>query len=74
MRFIAKCQNQVLTVKPTRRTIVDGVAVVTPGEHIKFDRGEYVTEDKKEIAFLQKHRLYGVAFVAAEEEKPVTKV
>lgn len=64
--FRSRCENQVLCMKPARVQIVDGIAVPVPGEHIRFERGECVLddkEDKEKIAFLRKHRLFGTAIV-----------
>ena len=69
-KFLSKCPNQVLCMKPNRVQIVDGITVPVAGEHIRFDRGECETVSKKEIDFIRKHRLYGVAITEAEETKP----
>lgn len=61
-KFISRCSNQVLTMKPQRQQIIDGIVLPVPGEHIRFDNGEFSTSDKKEIEFLRKHRLNGSAF------------
>jgi hypothetical protein len=58
-KFISKCANQVLTMKPQRNQILDGIVFPVQGEHIRFNNGEYETEDKKEIEFIKKHRLFG---------------
>lgn len=68
MKYISKCKNQVLTIKPNRNQIVDGVVVGMPGEHVRFNNGEYDTDDKKVIDFLKNHRLNGTAFVSAQAE------
>lgn len=59
VKFVSKCHNQVLTMKPKRNQIVDGMVMVVEGEHIRFDRFEYTTEDQREIDFIRKHKLYG---------------
>lgn len=58
-KFIARCQNQVLCMKPNRVQIIDGITVPVPGQHIRFENGEVETTDKEEIAFIRKHRLFG---------------
>lgn len=58
-RFISKCSNQVLTIKPSRNQIVEGIVENISGEHIRFENGVYETEDKKELEFLRKHRFFG---------------
>lgn len=58
-KFISKCSNQVLCMKPQRPQIIDGIVIPVPGEHIRFENGEYETSDKKEIEFITKHRLFG---------------
>ena len=57
-KFIAQCSNQVLCMKPQRVQVVDGIVLPVPGEHIRFNNGEYETNDKKEIEFIKNHRLY----------------
>jgi hypothetical protein len=59
VKFVSKCHNQVLTMKPKRNQIIDGMVMVIEGEHIRFDRFEYTTEDPKEINFIRSHKLYG---------------
>lgn len=59
IKFIAKCHNQILTMKPKRNQIQDGMVMVIEGEHIRFDRFEYATEDPKEINFIRNHKLFG---------------
>lgn len=71
MKFISKCKNQVLTIKPNRNQVVDGIVINVPGEHVRFNNGEYETEDKKTIDFLSKHRLKGTAFIEAQLEMAV---
>lgn len=69
MKFVSKYENHVLCVKPNRVAIQDGIAMQVPGEHIRFNKFEYETTDKKEIAYLKKHSLYGVAIVATDEKE-----
>lgn len=59
-KFISKCPNQILCIKPQRMQVLDGIPVPIPGEHIRFENGEYVTENKKEIEFIHKHKFFGV--------------
>ena len=68
-KFLSKCPNQVLCVKPNRVQIADGIAMPVTGEHIRFNNGEFETEDKKEIEFLRKHRLFGFEITEVEEPK-----
>lgn len=58
-KFISRCSNQVLCIKPKRNQILEGVVQVMEGEHIRFENGEFHTDDKKQIDFIKKHRLYG---------------
>lgn len=58
VRFLSRCSNQVLCMKPQRIAIIDGIAQSVPGERIAFVNGEYETSDEKEIAFIRGHRLY----------------
>ena len=68
-KFISKCANQVLTVIPNRKQIQDGIIIPVQGKHVRFDRGEYTTENKQEINFIRQHALYGVSITEAEETK-----
>jgi len=70
-KFQSRCPNQVLCIKPARNAIIDGVVVPVPGEHIRFERGICVLDDKEDkdkIAFLRKHRLFGTAIVEIKEK------
>ncbi|PLR84660.1 hypothetical protein CVD25_01095 [Bacillus canaveralius] len=69
MKFRSKCDNQVLCVKPARNQVQDGIVLQIPGEHIRFNSGEYETTDKSEISFLKKHRLFGVEIFEEKEVK-----
>jgi hypothetical protein len=68
-KFFAKCENQVVVITPNRKQVFDGIPMPVPGKRIQFSHGEYETEDKKEIEFLRKHRLYKVSISEAEEPK-----
>lgn len=68
-KFLSKCQNQVLCMIPNRTQIIDGIVVPVSGKHIRFDRGEYETKDKKEIEFIKKHPLFNVAITEVTEQK-----
>lgn len=48
-------------IKDTPRQIIypTGLAEVIPGSWIQFQGGMFETEDEAEIAWLQKHRLFG---------------
>lgn len=58
-KFLSKCPNHVLCMIPNRVQIADGIAMPVQGQKIEFVNGEFETEDKKEIEFLRKHRLFG---------------
>lgn len=58
-KFLSKCSNQILCVKPQRNQVVDGIVVPIEGEHIHFVNGEYETKAKKEIDFIRGHQLFG---------------
>jgi hypothetical protein len=58
-KFISKCQNQVLCIKPKRVQVIEGIAQVIEGQHIRFENGEVETSNKDEVAFIRKHRLFG---------------
>lgn len=72
-KYQSRCPNQVLCIKPARNSIIDGIVVPVPGEHIRFENGEYATDDKKKIEYLQSHRLFGSAIVRVDDppKKPV---
>lgn len=67
--FLSKSPNQILCIKPQRMQVVDGVTIPVAGEHIRFENGEYTTTDAKEIAFLRKHRFFGLSIIEKEEPK-----
>lgn len=63
-RFISRCRNQVLVIKPQRTQIFDGIAQPVPGEHIRFHNGEFevderTEEGKRQAEFIRNHRLFG---------------
>lgn len=66
-KFISKCQNQVLCMKPKRHQVLDGITQVVEGQHIRFENGEFETANKDEITYIRKHRLFGNQIF---EEKP----
>lgn len=68
-KYQSRCPNQVLCMKPARNSIIDGIVVPVPGEHIRFEQGEYSTDDKKKIEYLESHRLFGSAIVRVDEPK-----
>jgi hypothetical protein len=55
-------------MKPSRRTIQDGIVVPVPGEHIRFENGRFTTEDKNKIDFIESHWLFGTAIVRVDEK------
>jgi hypothetical protein len=57
-------------MKPSRNTIQDGIVIAVPGEHIRFNNGEYETSDKSEIDFIKRHRFFGSKITEVTEEKP----
>lgn len=59
MKFISKCSNQVLCMKPQRVTVVEGMPISVPGEHIRFENGEFETADDQQIEFIRTHRFFG---------------
>lgn len=67
MKYVSKCHNLTLCVKPNRNQIIDGIVVAIPGEHVRFSRNEFETKDKKTIEFLDKHNLNGSAFTKVNE-------
>jgi len=58
-------------MKPKRTQIIDGIVQPVDGQHIRFENGQYATEDKKEIEYIRKHRLFGNAiFEDKKQEAP----
>ncbi|WP_127532739.1 hypothetical protein [Paenibacillus kobensis] len=68
-KFISYCDNHVLCIKPDRQVVVDGIPVLQPGEHIRFNNGVYETNDKTETEFIRKHWLFGSKITEVTEEK-----
>lgn len=68
MKYISKCHNLVLTMKPHRMQLVEGIAYPVPGEHARFSSNEFETDDKKIIEWMSKHRLNGTAFTQTQIE------
>lgn len=62
-KFVSRSPNQVLCIRPSRPQIVEGIVVPVPGQHIRFEQGEYETSDVKEIKFIREHRLFGGAII-----------
>lgn len=69
VKFLSKCENQVLTMKPNRVQIYDGIAMSVPGKHIRFYRGEFQTVNEDEIEFIRNHRLYNVTITEVDDSK-----
>lgn len=69
-RFISKYNNYQILVKPTILEVKNGIPILSRGEKIVFEDGEFVTEDKKTVDLLRKHKAKGVDFI---EDKPVEK-
>lgn len=69
-KFLSECTNQILCMKPARNTVQDGIVIPVPGEHIRFENGEYETADKVEIEFIRKHRLFGSKITEVTDKKP----
>lgn len=71
-KYTSRCPNQVLCMKPARNSIVDGIIVPVPGEHVRFENGEFETTDKDKIAFIERHPLYGTSIAKVDEPKGKT--
>jgi hypothetical protein len=69
--FQSRCPNQVLCMKPARNSIIDGIVVPVPGEHIRFENGEYESSDKDKIAYLKRHPLFGTAIIEVKARDKV---
>lgn len=73
-KFISRCRNQVLTIKPQRTQIFDGIAQPVPGEHIRFENGELTVDDrseegKKQSEFIRNHRFFGTQIFEEKKAK-----
>lgn len=68
-KYQSRCPNQVICIKPSSNTFVNGIPYPVPGEHIRFENSEYESDDKKKIEFIEKHRLFGTAIVRVDEPK-----
>lgn len=68
-KFLSKSDNHVLCMKPATKTVIDGVVLPQPGEHIRFNSGEYETGDKKEVDFIRNHPLFGSKITEVEAPK-----
>lgn len=72
MKFISKCVNQVLCIKPKHIQIVDGVPFPVEGEHVRFVNYEFETEDEKVIDFIKRHSLFNSSITESVEVKGKT--
>lgn len=68
-KFLSICPNQVLCMTPNQVQITNGVTMTVSGQHIRFNKGEYETEDKKEIGFIRGHSLFGSRITEVSEPK-----
>ena len=68
-KFISKYNNYQVLVKPTYMEVKNGIPILNRGEKIVFEKGEYVTEDKKTIDFLRKHKANGIDFIEVKLEE-----
>jgi hypothetical protein len=71
VKFVSRCPNQVLCMKPARQQIIEGMAIPVPGEHIRFENGEFVTSDPKEIKYIREHRFFGNVII--EDKKAASE-
>lgn len=69
VKFISKYNNYQVLVKPTYMEVKNGIPILNRGEKIVFENGEYVTEDKKTIDFLRKHKANGIDFIEVKLEE-----
>lgn len=58
-KFLSKFKDHKLVMTPTRMVVQDGMSYSVPGKAIQFQNYRYETNDKDEIKFLEKHRLFG---------------
>jgi hypothetical protein len=69
-KFVSKYKDHKLVMVPTRRVIEDGMSYSKPGKAIQFTDHVFETSDKDEIAFITKHRLFGVDIVEEKTAEP----
>lgn len=63
-KFVSKCDNLVLCVRPAHVQIVNGYVNPVQGEHVRFENGLYETDSrstkgKEHDEFIRGHRLFG---------------
>ncbi len=68
-KFISKYNNYQVLVKPTFMEVKNGIPILNRGEKIVFENYEFVTEDKKVIDFLRKHKAKGFDFIEVKLEE-----
>lgn len=69
MKFMSKCENQILCMQPTTQQVTNGYVLTVPGKHIRFSNGEFDAETQEEIEFIKNHALYGTKIVDATKKK-----
>lgn len=68
-KYMSNSPNQVLCIRPARTEFINGIPNPIPGDHVRFERGEYETDDEEKIGFIEKHRLFGTSIVRLDEPK-----
>lgn len=69
-KFISKYTDYQVLIRATYVEVKNGIPILNRGEKIVFEKGEYVTEDKKTIDFLRKHKANGIDFIEVKEPEP----
>ena len=62
-----------MTFKPDIKREVNGEILKTPADIIQFSDGYYETEDEKKIAFIKRHKDFGLVIHIVEEPKKEPK-
>lgn len=69
VKFISKCKNLTILVKPYVINMINNVPQHEHSKVIKFNNGEFTTNNKEEVAFLRKHPGNGIDFVEVKQEE-----
>lgn len=68
VKFISKCPNLTILIEPYVINVVNNIPQHVRGKKVEFVTNEFVTDDKKIIDFLRKHKGFGVDFTEIEPQ------
>lgn len=54
-KYVTKYKNLRLVLKPTSQQIINNIQQIVPGTTIEFKKGEFSTDNKEFIEFLDNH-------------------